>query len=121
MQARDEFGRNAEERACDLLRAMGYRIVARNWRSRRGEIDVVARDGDVLVFIEVKARMGRGYGGPEGAVDRFKQRRIVEAAKAFLAATDSELPARFDVVAWEGNDVRVHRDAFRVDDVWPSD
>lgn len=121
MHSREETGRHAEEETCNVLRAMGYLIVARNWRSRQGEIDIVARDGDVLVFVEVKARTGTGFGGPEAAVDHFKQQRIVAAARGFLASTNCELPARFDVVVWEGGDLRVHRDAFRVDDVWPGD
>lgn len=112
-----QVGAAAERAACRRLREEGYRIVARNWRTRLGEIDIVARDGDVLVFVEVKSRSGPGFGGPEGAVDRPKQRRIVAAAGAFLAATGCELAARFDVVAVEDDDIRVLRDAFRVDDV----
>ena len=113
-----EFGATGEERACQHLRAEGYRIVARNWRIRFGEIDIVARDGDVLVFVEVKTRTGPGFGGAEGAVGPAKRRRLVAAAKAFLAAYGCELAARFDVVALEGDDIRLVRDAFQVDDVW---
>lgn len=113
-------GAAAEEEACRILRQHGYLIVARNWRTRLGEVDIVARDGGVLVFIEVKARSGGGFGGAEAAVGPAKRRRIVAAAGAFLAAHGCELPARFDVVALEGDDVRILRDAFRVDDVWPS-
>ncbi|MGD9675528.1 MAG: YraN family protein [Candidatus Bipolaricaulia bacterium] len=114
-------GRRAEDDACELLRTLGYAIVARNWSFRGGELDIVARDGDTLVFVEVKARSGAGFGGPEAAVDRAKQRRIATAAKAFLARTEADLRARFDVVAWEGDNVRLHRAAFSLDDVWPSD
>jgi putative endonuclease len=120
MHTRDTSGRQAEDDACQLLRQLGYAIVARNWFFRGGELDIVARDGRTLVFVEVKARSGEGFGGPEAAVDRAKQRRIVAAAKAFIAHTDADLPARFDVVAWEGDDVRLHRAAFSLDDVWPT-
>jgi putative endonuclease len=120
MMDQAEVGAAAEEQACRVLRAKGYLIVARNWRTRFGEIDIVARDGEVLVFVEVKARSGSGYGGAEGAVGPAKQRRMIAAAKAFLAANRCELASRFDVVAMEGNDVRILRDAFQVDDVWPS-
>jgi putative endonuclease len=116
---RGVIGAEAEDAACHVLRQRGYRIVARNWRMRLGEIDIIARDGDVLVFVEVKARSGSGFGGAEGAVGAAKRRRIIAAAAAFLAAHGCELASRFDVVALEGRDVRVVQDAFRVDDVWP--
>jgi putative endonuclease len=121
MHRRDAPGRQAEDNACQLLRGLGYAIVARNWSSRGGELDIVARDGDTLVFVEVKARSGSSFGGPEAAVSRAKQRRIAVAAKAFMARTDADLPARFDVIALEGDDVRIHRAAFSLDDVWPTD
>ncbi len=115
-----EVGAAAEDEACRVLRERGYLIVARNWRTRRGEIDIIARDGDVLVFVEVKSRSRPGFGGAEGAVGPAKRRRLVAAAGAFLAANRCELASRFDVVALEGNNVRLVRDAFHVDDVWPS-
>jgi putative endonuclease len=113
-----EVGAAGEDAACRRLRQAGYLIVTRNWRTRLGEIDVVARDGDVLVFIEVKLRSSAGFGGAEGAVGPAKRRRLVAAAKAFLAAHRCELAARFDVVAIEEGEVRIVRDAFQVDDVW---
>jgi len=109
-------GDEAEEQACTYLRAQGYRIVARNWRTRSGEIDIVARDRDVLVFVEVKARADDRFGGPEGAVDRVKQQRMIRTAGAFLQATECELPARFDVVAIRPDGVHLIRDAFWVSD-----
>jgi putative endonuclease len=115
-----ELGAEAEELACGVLRQAGYLVVARNWRTRLGEIDIVARDGDVLVFVEVKARSTSGFGGAEGAVGPAKQRRIIAAAKSFLDATRCDLASRFDVVAIESGDVRIVRDAFQVDDVRPS-
>jgi len=121
MQNRQDIGRKGEEEACRFLRSLGYAIVARNWRTRFGEIDIVARDEDVLAFIEVKARSGAEFGGPEGAVGWRKRRRMIAAAKGFLAATRSDLAARFDVVAFEGDDVRLVRDAFQVDDGRPVD
>jgi len=118
---RHSLGRLGEDVACRELVRRGYAVLARRFRTRFGEIDIIARDGGTLVFVEVKARSGEGFGGPEAAVDRAKQRRIVAAAKAFIAHTDADLPARFDVVAWEGDDVRLHRAAFSLDDVWPTD
>jgi putative endonuclease len=120
MHPGDTYGRRAEDDACVLLRSFGYSIVARNWAFRGGELDIVARDGGTLVFVEVKARSSGGFGGPEAAVSLAKRRRIVAAARAFMARADADLPARFDVVAWEGDDVRLHRAAFSLDDVWPT-
>jgi len=109
-------GERAEAAACDLLRDCGYEIVARNWRTRRGEIDIVARDGPVLAMVEVKARSGQAYGRPEEAVDRAKQRRIVAATRAFLAATGCSLAVRFDVVTFLDGAPRLFRDAFQAGD-----
>jgi len=109
-------GEIAEDRACEILKEEGYEIVARNWRCRTGEIDIIARDGQVLAFVEVKARRTEAFGGPEMAVDRAKQRRIVSAARRFLSTTECELPIRFDVVTFIGAMARLYRDAFRVED-----
>jgi putative endonuclease len=108
-------GEEAEERACRYLQSNGYRIVSRNWRSRFGEIDIVARDGDVLVFVEVKARADDRFGGPAAAVDLRKQVRLATTARQFMDATQCDLAARFDVVTFVGEIVEVHRDAFQVD------
>ena len=109
-------GRAAEEDACRFLRDCGYEIVARNWRTVRGEIDIVARDGPTLVFVEVKSRSRPGFGGPEAAVHPAKQRRLIAAARGFLGRTDCRLPVRFDVVAFLEGEPRLHRDAFQVDE-----
>ncbi len=109
-----KLGREGEDRACAHLRARGYEIIARNWRSRFGEIDVIARDGDILAFVEVKARSRSGFGGPEGALDQRKQARIIAAARAFLASIPCELAVRFDLVALEEGHLRLYKDAFQV-------
>ncbi len=97
---RGQLGRLGEELACERLTALGLRIVARNWRCRTGEIDVVAAGPDLLVFCEVKTRRGHGYGTPAEAVTPAKRARLRQLAAAYLAAV--EHPAcrvRFDVVA----------------------
>lgn len=111
-----DTGRWGEEVACALLQARGYRIIARNWSSRMGEIDIIARDGDVLVFVEVKTRSNVSYGGAAAAVGRHKQRRVICAAGQFLAATQCDLPARFDVVTVSPDGACLLRDAFRGDE-----
>lgn len=110
-------GRWGEEVACAVLRANGYRIIARNWRTRMGEIDIIARDGDVLAFVEVKTRSNASYGGAAAAVGRHKQRRIILAAGQFLATTECDLPARFDVITVLPDETRLLRDAFRGDEI----
>jgi putative endonuclease len=112
-------GQWGEGLAAALLRLKGYRIEARNWRCALGEIDIVARDRDTLVFVEVKARSGGSAGPPEDAVDARKQRRLVQLAQAYLAHRGGEVACRFDVVAISGDRrlprVRHLRDAFRGD------
>lgn len=110
------YGDESEEKACRFLKQRGYRILARNWRSRTGEVDIIARDEGILVFVEVKARSSDGFGGPEAAVDRFKQRRIISAALSFMEVTECELPTRFDVVAIRPRKVLLYQDAFQVED-----
>lgn len=102
--ARQSLGRRAEELTARRLAAAGWEILARNARSRHGELDIVARDRHTLVFVEVKAgRRGAAYGPerPALAVDRRKQRRIRRLAAAWLAA-NRDAPrcatVRFDVV-----------------------
>jgi putative endonuclease len=100
---RHELGRRAEALACDRLAAAGLEVVARNWRCRHGEIDLVARAPGLVVFCEVKARRSSVYGTPAAAVTWRKQARLRALAAAWLAATDHP-PGRvqFDVitVAW---------------------
>jgi putative endonuclease len=96
---RRELGRRGEALACARLEATGLRVVARNWRCREGELDLVAAGPGMLVFCEVKTRRGDGYGTPAAAVTRAKQARLRRLAAAYLSATAA--PAcrvRFDVV-----------------------
>jgi putative endonuclease len=89
-----------EEAAAELLRSGGYRIVARNHRCRLGEIDLVAEKGDVLVFVEVRTRATAAFGGPEETVNVRKQRRVIAAARDYLAQRRGPArAARFDVIA----------------------
>ena len=106
-------GRWGEDRACSHYRRLGYSIVERNWRCEHGEIDVVARFGDTVVFCEVKTRRTAGFGGAAAAVDHRKQRRIRRLAAAWLADRHvSGVEVRFDVVAITGVDVELIEGAF---------
>jgi putative endonuclease len=95
-----ELGRLGEALAATLLEAAGLRVVARNWRCREGEIDLVAAGPGLLVFCEVKTRRGHGYGSPAAAVTPAKQARLRRLAAAYLAAVPTApRSVRFDVVA----------------------
>jgi len=97
--SRSAFGRAGEDLAARHLEARGFRILERRFRTRDGEIDLVAADGGTVVFVEVKARSGAACGRPAEAVDGRKQRRLLRAARVWLhrhGATEG--PCRFDVV-----------------------
>ncbi len=106
-QSKRARGRWGEDRAVTHLRRVGYVIIDRNWRSTerhvRGEIDIIARDGQVVVFCEVKARRSAGFGGAASAVDRTKQEQIRRLADSWLRTAERPFDGvRFDVVAIDG-------------------
>jgi putative endonuclease len=93
-------GERGEELAAAHLEASGYRIIERNYRSVFGEIDIVAEEGETLVFVEVKCRRSDAFGPPELAVGREKQKKISRIALHYLSEhRQRHCPARFDVVA----------------------
>lgn len=115
-----QAGTEGEDLACRHLEAQGYAILARNYRCRSGEIDVVARDGSVTVFVEVKHRRGSAYGAGHESVTFGKRRRIVRAARLFACARGlTETALRFDVVSIDEADgrtnIRHDRGAFDAD------
>ncbi len=95
-------GRAAERRAEAYLAARGLRPVQRNYRCRAGEIDLVMRDGPIWVFVEVRLRRHPGFGSALESVDASKQRRLLAAARHFLAHHAPDAPARIDVVGLDG-------------------
>ncbi len=102
-------GRQGEDTARDFLIRSGYRIVQSNFRTRAGEIDIVARDKDTLCFVEVKTRNSQSFGSPSEAVGASKQRTISLVAAQYLKAHDLlEAKARFDIVSivQDGGQVR---------------
>ena len=99
MPTRNELGSHGERIAASYLAGRGFQVLDRNWRCREGELDIVARHGDALVFCEVKTRRGVGYGHPVEAVTPAKQRRLRVLAHRWLSAHDEHArELRFDVV-----------------------
>jgi putative endonuclease len=95
-----QLGARGEALAEKYLKGAGYRILARNYRCRYGEIDLIAEEGGNLVFVEVKTRSGSGFGHPLEAVDRHKRGQLSRAARRYLEETGAgERFCRFDVVA----------------------
>ena len=101
MRQSNEAGKNGEKIAADYLRKKGYRIVSRNFRSKRGEIDLIATTGNYLVFVEVKERAANAMVSPLEAVTSAKRARIIRAAQYYLMRYPSHLQPRFDVIAIE--------------------
>jgi putative endonuclease len=94
------LGKTGEDLACRELARRGYAIVARRYRRRGGELDIIARDGKTLVFVEVKARQGHDFGDAAEAVGAVKRRRMMRLALDYAAAHClPDCPCRFDVVA----------------------
>lgn len=97
-----DLGAEGETRAAHYLESRGYRIVARNVRAGGVELDLVARRGRLVVFVEVKTRRTRRFGPPELAVDRAKRQRLVAGAQAWLYEDRRRFArVRFDVIAWQ--------------------
>ena len=107
-------------KAACFLKTQGYQILERNYRCKKGEIDLIAREGQYLVFVEVKYRSTNESGLPEEAVDLRKQRQISRVAAWYLTekGLDIYTPCRFDVVAIEGEEIRLPESTFS--DTYPS-
>jgi putative endonuclease len=112
MAAHNEKGRAGEDRAAAFLEAAGYRIVGRNVRLTGGEIDAICLDGQTLVFVEVKRRDNARFGGALGAVDARKRAKLRALAADYAQIAAPNAAIRFDVVALDGNRLRLHRNAF---------
>ncbi len=110
--AAQQAGGAAEDAAARFLERHGLEIVARNYRTRLGEIDLVARDGATLVFVEVRMRSSARFGGAAASIDHRKRARIEAAARRFLARLGREPPCRFDVVTVEAGEAEWLRGAF---------
>jgi len=111
LNQRQQFGKDSESIAVTHLIKSGYKILERNFRTKLGEIDIIAKDRDTLVFVEVKAKRSVRFGDPKEAVTPKKQRKISKVALYYLKATNQiHVKARFDVVA-----IRSIQDNLRVE------
>ena len=114
---RQALGISGEDLACAELQRRGYDVLERRYRTRSGEIDIIARDGHTIVFVEVKTRLSDDFGGAAAAVTGWKQRRVAAMAVDYLARRRlHDCPCRFDVVAIDvgtaGACVTVYPNAF---------
>jgi putative endonuclease len=118
--ARITLGKSGEDLACRELKRRGYAILARGYRRRHGELDIVARDGETTVFVEVKTRQGRQFGAAGEAVHGLKRRTLTRVAFDYLVRHRlTNRPSRFDVVSihLEGREpaIDVIKNAFSLD------
>lgn len=111
-----EFGKLGESEAQEFLRLQGYQILQLNWRYKHWEIDIIAKEGDILAFIEVKSRSSTDYGEPFQFVDLKKQKNLIRAAGVFLKRINHQGDVRFDIVSVYNRDgkkdISLVRDAF---------
>lgn len=99
MAEHNETGKKGEEAACKLLSEKGFRILHKNWRVGKLELDIVAAKENLLVFVEVKTRDKLDYGNPWDAVSNAKIRKIVDAADLYIQKYDYDMEVRFDVMS----------------------
>ena len=114
---RQRLGKSGESTAAWFLQGQGYRILARNYRNRTGEIDIIAREGNTLVFVEVKTRRSHRFGPPKTAVTAGKQYRMTRTALGYMKETGRmNTRARFDVVTIDAStqppEIEVIKNAF---------
>ncbi|MCJ7547147.1 MAG: YraN family protein [Deltaproteobacteria bacterium] len=118
---RKALGSRGEDLAVQYLKKRGFKVIERNYRCSVGEIDLIAREKNTLVFVEIKARSSFEYGLPQDAVDRFKQKKLIEVARSYMAEhhLKDDIIARFDVVAIHltptGPAIELIKDAFQGD------
>ena len=106
-----------EGKAAKYLKSSGYEILKRNLRTPFGEVDIVAKKGDVLAFVEVKTRSGRAFGLPNEAVRRDRMARYINAAKYYFSGREMDVVVRFDVIELLGGGINHIEDAFSPSDV----
>lgn len=94
-----DLGKKGEDLAVALCKGKGFNIIEQNFRTPFGEIDIIAKDRNIFVFVEVKTRTGDAYGAPFEAVTRHKREKITKVAMSYMKRFKKEVPARFDVIS----------------------
>lgn len=116
MTDRRQLGALGEQQALLYLQQQGLKLLARNWHCRQGELDLVMREDETVVFVEVRYRRHATWGSALESINSRKQQRLVRTAQAFLQSQSewAELPCRFDVLTLDGPDMQLHwiRNAF---------
>lgn len=110
--SRIEIGAQFELKAVVFLKNLGYEILERNFRLRFGEIDIIARDGETVVFVEVRYRANNDFGAPMETIGPVKRRKIRRTALAYVSGKGLDCPMRFDVVSIEADRLEHIPDAF---------
>ena len=117
MATKREIGVEGEDMATKALKKKGYRIIERNYRSKFGEIDIVAEEKGCLVFIEVKRRSSGSFGDSFAAIDRKKKEHMIRSAQYYLKSHKCfDRKARFDVVGIDGDELKIIQHAFIVEE-----
>lgn len=111
---RKYIGKVGEDKAIDFLKTKGYEILYRNYKTKFGEIDIIATDNDYLVFVEVKRRMSLSYGTPQESITKLKQSHIIKSALSFIKQHNIKNKSiRFDVVTITGEKIDIIKNAFQ--------
>lgn len=120
MYNKRKIGGTNEQRAKEYLESIGYQIIECNYFTRVGEIDIVAKEDNYLVFVEVKSRSNLGKGYPEEAVQIRKMKSMIKTANYYLLrhGLSFDTPCRFDVVSILEDNITVYKDAFQLDDAF---
>jgi len=109
---RIDFGKEGESIAIEYLLSKGYKILEKNFRTKFGEIDIIAKEGEYIVIIEVKRRISDSFGSPELSVNPKKQEKLKKLALLYLHKLGREHPVRFDVIAIMDKDIEHIENAF---------
>ena len=116
MAAHNELGKWGEDQAVEYLQRKGYTIIERDWKSGKRDLDIIAQDGDVIVFVEVKTRRNRLYGEPEESVDYHKLQNLQQAISHYVKFKHIHQEIRFDIISIVGT-VETDPDIQHIQDV----
>ncbi|HAM39692.1 MAG: YraN family protein [Elusimicrobia bacterium RIFOXYC2_FULL_34_12] len=114
MEQPNKIGKHGEKIAEEFLENTGYKIISKNYRTIFGEIDIIARKDNTIIFVEVKTRSGNKYGVPQLAVNKYKQKHLARAAIAFIKRNSLNSDYRFDIIAIINDKIEHIQNAFAV-------